>query len=261
MKVPALVIVLIALFSLQGIGSAQAADKKKAKADSAPAATPTETTPTMNAEEGEAVDVSKITEKYWAQGKETELGVVQNRKYSSTGRFELTLLGGFISSDPFLSVNHVGGSLGYHFTQYFSAHFIGWKSAVTGSSALNDFNSQVTSGAVVSTNHPKAFYGVQVQQNFLYGKASLLGQLIIYVDLFALGGLGWTDTQSGTYATPFIGLGQKIHLNKFLAIHFDWRLMRYNETILSKKASELGKNLGERANTSDAVTLGLSFFY
>src|SRR6185369_15382523 len=67
---------------------------------------------------GEEVDVTKVTEKYWAQGKDSELGVVQNRKYSNEHRIELDLIGGTVSTDPFLSVHHFGGTLGYHFTQY-----------------------------------------------------------------------------------------------------------------------------------------------
>lgn len=224
------------------------------------ASPPPSATADNSAEAGESVDVSKITEKYWAQGKETELGVVQNRKYTSAGKIELEGFFGTLSSDPFLSVHHYGGSLGYHFNQYFSLHAIAWKASASGSDALSTFQA-LPGSPIVNTNMPKGFYGLQGNYNFLYGKASLFGKVIIYVDLFVLGGMGVTDTESGKNVTPFFGLGQKIHLNKFLALTLDYRIMRYNETILSKQTATAGQFVSERSNTTDAVTLGLSLFY
>jgi outer membrane beta-barrel protein len=206
--------------------------------------------------EGEAIYVSKVAEKYWAQGKDTELGVVQNRKYTSAHRFELDIFTGSVSTDPFLSVHQYGGSLGYHFNQYLSAHAIAWRSIVSNSDAYTSFKAQ-TSNASVDLNRPKGFYGLQLNENFLYGKASLFGSAIIYVDIFALGGVGITDTESGKNFTAFIGLGQKIHLNQTLALHLDYRIMKFNETIPSVS----GKAGNDRSNTTDVVTLGLCFFY
>ena len=205
--------------------------------------------------EDETVDVSKVTEKYWAQGKDTELGVVQNRKYTSEHRLELDLFTGSISTDPFLTVHHYGFSLGYYITQNFSLHAIAWKDSVSFSDAYNSFKAQ-TANAILDTNKPKGFYGLELNQNILYGKASLFGSAIIYVDIFALGGLGMTDTETGKELTPFLGLGQKIHLNQTMALHLDYRIMQFSETIPSSTG-----NSHDRSNTTDVVTLGLCFFY
>jgi outer membrane beta-barrel protein len=210
--------------------------------------------------EGEALDVSKITQKYWAQGKDTELGVVQNRKYTTAHKIELEVFTGVISSDPFLNVNQFGASLGYHFDQYFSLHAIAWKAAVTPSDAFRTLEAPPTS-TTPNTNNPKGFYGLEGDVNLLYGKVSVLGKMIIYVDIFLLGGAGITSTETGNDFTPFLGIGQKIHLNEFMAIQLDYRVMRYNETIDSKAPATLSNFLGTRANTTDAVTLGLSFTY
>jgi outer membrane beta-barrel protein len=219
--------------------------------DPAPVAVEKEVSP-----DGEAVDVSKVTQKYWAQGKDTELGVVQNRKYTSEHRLELDLFTGTVSTDPFLSVHHYGGSLGYYFSQYFSAHATAWKDSVSNSDAYNSFKAQ-TSNASVDLNRPKSFYGLELNENFLYGKASLLGNAIIYVDIYALGGAGVTATDSGSYFTPFLGLGQKIHINQWLALDLNYRVMFFNETI----PSATGGAGHERSNTTDVVTLGLCLFY
>ena len=206
--------------------------------------------------EGEAVDVSKVAEKYWAQGKDTELGVVQNRKYTSENRFELDIFSGTVSTDPFLSVHHFGGSLGYSISQFFSVYFTAWKDSVSNSDAYNSFKAQ-TANASVGLNRPKNFYGLQFNENFLYGKASFFGKSIIYVDIFALGGGGVTTTETGNSFTPFFGLGQKIHINQYMALLLDYRVMFFNEII----PSVVGGPSHTRSNTTDIVTLGLCFFY
>ena len=129
------------------------------------------------APQGESVEVEKIKEKYWAKGNETELGVVQNRLYSNAGKWEIGALGGFVSSDPFLSVKNFGVSAGYYFNPYFALHAVGWKDLASGSEALGAF--EKTSGFTANTNKPKLFYGVQASGDFLYGKLSFLGKMII----------------------------------------------------------------------------------
>jgi outer membrane beta-barrel protein len=200
---------------------------------------------------GEAADVSKVTEKYWAEGKESELGVVQNRRYSNEGHIELDLLTGSISSDPFLSTSSYGGSIGYHLTPNLSLHAIAWKASADDSDAYRQLRVEAPS-ADLYRNRPRGFYGLQVNENLLYGKASLFGKMIIYVDLFILGGAGMTSTDTGSNFTPFVGLGQKIHLNSFAVLHLDYRIMRYAESVKNS-----GGLVRERANVTDAVSLGL----
>lgn len=215
-------------------------------------------TPVEPSPEGEAVDVSKVAEKYWAQGKDTELGVVQNRKYTSEHRFELDILTGTDAIDPFLSVKHFGGSLGYHFSQYFSVHANYWKMYSDPSAAYTNLHNDTNGIATVGLNNPKSFYSLEANENILYGKASLFGHAIIYIDIFALGGLGVLNMDTGTNFAPYIGLGQKIHINQTLALHLDYRIMHFNEIVPSTLT---GKSAHERSNTSDMVTLGLCFFY
>jgi outer membrane beta-barrel protein len=199
----------------------------------------------------EEVDVAKVKEKYWAQGKESELGVVQNRRFASEGHWEADLFTGTMATDPFYSVSRVGGSLGYHLGPTLSVHAIGWKSSATDSDAYHQLRTEAPN-ADLYRNAPKAFYGLQANTELLYGKAALFGKMILYVDIFALAGAGMTSTESGSYLTPFVGIGQKIRLTDFALLHLDYRVMRFDETVRNSTGATRS-----RTNWSDALTLGL----
>lgn len=232
-------------------GTAGAADKPKPSASPAP----------MDLPSAEAVDVNKIKEKYWAKGSETEIGVVQNRLYSKQGRVETGLFYATISSDPFLSMSGVGGEAGYHFSEYFSAHLLGWKHFVSSSRALQTFESEV--GFTTNTNRPYYFFGVEGRGSIMYGKLSFVGKSIIYFDLHLQGGLGLTKTETGRYVTPFLGIGQQIYLSQSLTLRLDFRTMYYKEAIVAKSAASgfaVGQFIADRANWTNTLTLGVSYF-
>jgi outer membrane beta-barrel protein len=207
----------------------------------------------------EKVDVENIKEKYWARGDESELGVVQNRLYSKARKFELGVFGGFMTSDPFLSVKGLGASLGYHFSEVWAFHVVGWKSYASSSSALETL---VAGGKKANTNIPRSYVGGEFAASILYGKLSLIGKKIIYYDMHLLGGAGATSTENGTYFTPHIGIGQQIYLNQWSSIRVDYRMMRYDERIKEKETTPiLGQDVGGRTNWTNAITIGVDFLF
>lgn len=208
----------------------------------------------------EKVDVDKIKERYWARGDESELGVVQNRLYSKERKFEFSLHGGIVTTDPFLSVKNFGGSVGYHFNEYLSAHFVAWKDFVEPSTALITFENTI--GATTNNNRPDSYFGVEGSASVLYGKLSLVGKSIIYFDLHLTGGLGRTSTESGDYLTPSVGIGQQVYLSKSLSLKIDYRLMYYREQIVEKVIpTKLGQAVGERDNWTNSVTFGIGYLW
>jgi outer membrane beta-barrel protein len=226
-------------------------------ASSAQAAPPA--APAAAADRAERISVDVIKEKYWAKGEESELQIVQNRKYSKKEKFELGVYGGIIATDPFLSVKNVGGSLGFHFTESFGLNVLYWKAVVNPSSALTQFEAQ--SGNTTNTNKPEGFYGGELLWSPIYGKLSLVGKAILYFDMRFMLGAGMTKTESGSYMMPFLGLGQQIYLGKTAALKLDVRAGRYNEAIIEKVVvSQQGQVVGERANWSTVTTVGLGFF-
>jgi len=208
----------------------------------------------------ERADVDAIKEKYWARGEKAEVGVVQHRTYSKERKIEIGIYGGITATDPFLNVQSLGGSLGYHFTEYLSVHAFGWKTFVQPSSALVTF--QNTLGVTTNSNEPRYYIGAEGNGSFLYGKLSLVGKSIIYYDMHVLAGAGATGTESGTYFTPHVGIGQQVYIAKWSAIKVDYRLMPYNETILEKvRPSTLGQPIDQRVNWSHSLTLGISILF
>ena len=210
-------------------------------------------------EEAERVNVEAIKEKYWARGEESELGVVQNRLYSKAKRWEVGAFGGLVFSDPFLSIKNYGGSLGYHFTEYFAFRGMYWQTSVSPSSAKQAFNQAVQ--GETNSNPPESYFGGEAQWSFLYGKLSLVGKSIVYYDMYLLGGMGMTNTENGNYFTPHIGLGQQVYLSKYAALRLDYRYMTYKEEIIEKVVpSRRGQSNGFHWNSTNVITLGISFF-
>ncbi|MGE0616510.1 MAG: outer membrane beta-barrel domain-containing protein [Bacteriovoracia bacterium] len=202
------------------------------------------------------VDVEKFKKQYWGQGKDFD--VVQNRIYSKEKRLEVSLFGGFVSTDPFLSVKNVGGSVGFHFSEYLSVHMIGWKSYAGPSSALENFRQSVA-GADANYNLPQWFAGAEVSASVIYGKLSFIGKQILYYDFHINAGGGATGTESGKEGTLLFGLGQQIYLSQNLAFRLDYRFTRYNENIVDR-FNGTNAFVTRRTNWSNVFTMGLSLF-
>lgn len=204
------------------------------------------------------VDVDRLKKQYWTQS--GEFDVVQNRLYSKSGRMELTAFGGTIATDPFLSVRSVGGTLGYYFNETFSLRAVAWKYIVSDSDAKTTIRQQ--NNVTPNDNIPSTFFGGEFRASAIYGKLSLLGKAILYYDLqVALGG-GIVNTETGNNFAQTIGVGQKIFLSNSFSIDLDYRLMRYNETIVNKVPSIPNPNLPTtRTNWSNVVMLGIGLMF
>jgi len=207
----------------------------------------------------DAAELDKIKQRYWAQGNEKEMGVVQNRLYTKEDRVEATLLGGFVTTDPFLSVKTLGGSIGYHLDETFSFHAFGWRDFTSGSAALSTLQE---GGKKANTNRPFATAGLETRASLLYGKLSLVGKKILYYDMHAGAGVAVTRTENGTYPGPVLSIGQNIFLTNSLTFRVDYRLIAYREDIIEREITpKLGQNVGMRNNFSNAITFGFSWMW
>lgn len=251
---------------------AKATDTKPAVPPPAASQTPTQsistsTTPTAApvstgpSEQAEEIDVDTIKKKYWALGNKYEMGVVQDRLYPKRHRIELNFGAGSLVSDPFLLIHTIGGSIGFHISEYFSLHIIGWDALVSPSSALTTL--QTDTGASANTNEPKYYIGAQARASVLYGKLSLADLMILYFDTYLSAGGGRVSTQSGDNLLLQAGIGEQIHISRTISLNLDYQLIWYQETVIAQYSSSTitaGQNLGRRTNLGNLITLSVSAF-
>jgi outer membrane beta-barrel protein len=211
---PAILLLPILAFNFNLGREAHASDAR------APAPTANEASPEASQE---VIEVEKLKDQYWEQGNSAEIGVVQNRIYSKKKKIELGIFANNVSGDPFLSVYTLGGSLGYHFTEFFSTHLFAWNAFVSPSSALLTLQNDLKS--TTNTNQPKFFYGAEFKGSFIYGKLSIIGEFIAYFDAYLTAGTGMIGTESGNNPALFFGLGQQIHVSKVFSLNVDYRYL------------------------------------
>jgi outer membrane beta-barrel protein len=188
----------------------------------------------------EVLEVEKVKEKYWAQGEESQLGVVQNRTYSKAGKLQLGLVGGRATDDPFLSTTAYGLNVGYNFSEFWGASLVGLKYSVSPSNALKTLRS---GGKQANTVAPEYYLGGEATGSFLYGKLSLLGASIIYYDMHVTGGGGITRTENDSAApTVSMGLGQRFYITKAFSLRMDYRFQTF---VATEKEKEITARIGE----------------
>jgi outer membrane beta-barrel protein len=164
---------------------------------------------------------------------------------------------GAVSTNSFINDMAWGGSLGYHFSEYFAFNALYWKDSVSNSSAYNTFVN--ANGVVPNTDEPRSFYGGEIAFSPLYGKLSVMNQRIIYFDTHLLLGGGIRQAESGNHAAALFGIGQQIYLSQFFSLRIDYRLLRFKEILLEKsKAATLGQPVGEGTRLDSTVTLGIN---
>ncbi len=190
--------------------------------------------------DAEYLEVEKVKEKYWAQGEESQLGVVQNRTYSKARKVQIGVLAGRAMDDPFLSTAAYGANVGYNFNEFLGASLVGWKYSVKPSNALKTLQA---GGKQANTVEPKQYLGSELTGSFLYGKLSLMGASIIYYDMHLTGGAGVTKTENDSAAfTGSVGIGQRFYITKNFSLRMDYRLQTFNAT---EKEKEITARLGE----------------
>jgi hypothetical protein len=169
----------------------------------------------------EAAEISPqvMRQRPWAYCDEDLSGPVQNRLFAQRQRPRVSLWGGTYSGDPALSTQVLGATLGYHFTEVFGANLWGW----TAFSGPRDFG--VISSAALPLNRPRAFFGVELRADLVYGKFDFLGWAVPRISFYATGGLGWLTYQTGNRVSWTAGLGESLHLSQRFALDLDLKFI------------------------------------
>lgn len=204
------------------------------------------------------ISIDQLRKQYWNQGGELE--VVQNRVYTKAQRLELSVGGGFLNSDPFLSVKSLNLGVGYYFSEMVGARLMAWK-VYSSPSTAQDQLAKIAAGTIAGTNPPSTFIGAEANINAIYGKLALFGRTIIYYDLMFAGGGGQMRTESGSYLAPMGGLTQNVYLNNWLGLRLDYRLLAYGETVNVKAQNSNPAYSIKRTNWTNAILIGANFLF
>lgn len=210
--------------------------------------------------EAEYLEVEKVKEKYWAQGEESQLGVVQNRLYSKAKKIQLGVMAAKALDDPFLSTSLFGGTVAYNFTEFWGLSLIGWKYKVKPSNALNILR---LGGKEANTVEPKSYFGTELSGSFLYGKLSLMGSAIIYYDMhFSLGsGVTKTENDSNSFSNS-LGVGQRFYITQNISLKMDYRAQTYVATEKEKEiTARLGQVNGKIRHWNHVISLELNVMF
>lgn len=208
----------------------------------------------------ERVDLKAIQKDYWANQQSSEVEAVQNRLYTKSGKFELGLFGGTVTTDPFLAVRSYGATVGYYLSEFIGVRALYFKDSVGYSSAHDTLTT--SNNITANTNFPRDFKGGEISFNPLYGKLSLMGKGIVYGDMFLLAGGGVRGTESGQNTTATVGLGAQLYVSRFFSLKLDYRVLYFRERVLQKyPVASAGTDLGTRTELSSMVTLGLTFLF
>jgi outer membrane beta-barrel protein len=212
--------------------------------------------------EAEVLEVEKVKEKYWAQGEESQLGVVQNRAYSKAGKLQLGLLGGKAIDDPFLSNTVYGFDVGYNFNEFWGLSVLGLNYKVSPSSALEQMR-KPPSSKNANTVATYSYLGAEGTASFLYGKLSLMGARIVYYDMHLTFGGGLTNTENDKLGmTGSVGIGQRFYITQPLSLRFDYRMQTFKATVKEKEIStRLGEEIGQVRHFNHLLSAELVYMF
>jgi outer membrane beta-barrel protein len=189
----------------------------------------------------------------------SEVQVVQNRLFKKVGRLRLGVFGGVVSTDPFLSVYHAGGKLGYSFTDLFGIQLFYGKDFSNPSSSEKQFNA--TTGFNTNANAPKSLYGIEALWAPIYGKLNVMNSSIIYFDFRGGLGVGQRATESGTNLAYMLNVGGDVFLSQHFVFELEYRLVGFKQKIVEKYNAPVGAVISTPFELSSIFTIGFGILF
>jgi len=227
------------------------------------------------------VDVKNLEKKYWAP-KDGKFKVVQNRTYTKTKKFHLSILPSLMLNEEYGEGFGAVGALGYYFNdrwgleaeyQFVSLDDNDLQNAVIDLTGFAD-SSRVT-----------GYYGLTGKFMPLYAKMSWLGSKIVYFDLsfgVSAGLINYQPRQvagtiaEGNLVTADLGeslssfafgfeVSQSFYLSKKLLIRADYKQRFFNEEVFNGAAlstpGEIRENRKVEDRLQDSISLNLGLTY
>jgi len=195
--------------------------------------------------------------------------VVRNKIYFKSGKFEISPVAGTMPYDSLVNHYMLGGRLSWHLGDHY-----GWEvlDALISFPNVTKYTTDLVSQKGISnlqTTELKWLAATGFLFSPLYGKVRFFGSTVLYLDLYAVVGVGMAKTNKLTYSAsgenqpanlvattpatdPLIhfGLGFKVFMNRAMGLTVDLRdYLVYTETYGKK-----------HFKSNFAVTVGVAFF-
>lgn len=193
------------------------------------------------------------------QVKQSPVSVLQSRYFTKSFRPELGVAMGSFVNQAYTDTSLYGVRGAWYFNEWFGIEVQSIKTKVSDSEdrqALNELRyRKVDSPDIVSpdpeVNSISAVDDFNVIFAPFYGKSNLLGNVIIYSDLYFTGGYSRVQTDQGELSAASWGVGQRFYWQKNISLRLDVRDRVYEET----------RNDQPYTKHSYSFDVGLSYFF
>lgn len=193
--------------------------------------------------------------------------IVRNKIYYKPGKLELQPVIGLMPFDSVVDHYMLGGRLQWHLSDHFGWEIVDMTVVLPSITSFAKGLAGNSSDKIadMQTNKLKMHIGTNLLFSPLYGKLRFFGNIILFFDIYAVGGFGFTNVQVSrlSYVAPNtdpsetilkmswdptlnFGFGFKLFLTDVVGLLVDFRdYFTYSEAYGKKRfASHFGVNLG-----------------
>lgn len=156
---------------------------------------------------------------------------VRERLFQQTNRHELTVQGGYYTSDLFDGTYVAGGAYAYHMTEDFAIEASGTYTRITSSGGPE---LERTFNLLGNKNRRSLSFDADLVWDPAHGKLRLGGS-IRHFDLYFAAGAGVVDSVLSSDIAANAAIGLKFFFGRAMALRFDFRDHAYRQQLLSQK--------------------------
>jgi len=200
-----------------------------------------------------------------ADDERTSETVVRNKLFYKPGKLELSPVLGVMPFDSVVNHFLAGGRLTWHLSDHFGWEILDVTLALPSVTEYAKNLVRADDLSNLQANKLKLILGTNLLYSPMYGKFRFIGNSILHFDIYAVGGLGFTNTEvvqlvstgTGTAPTETVlkatwdptlnfGFGFKFFITDVAGLLLDFRdYFTYSEAYGKKRlASHFGANLG-----------------